>query len=104
MLCTEAFGFQLCVRASGQAGNFRFTLRNTSDHPGHPASVLMAGEYPSAMRAMAEAEQAALALSREQPWPRGKGVPERPVRDLVAGGFAVHRRVTWRDRPALSDA
>ncbi len=61
-LCTESLGFELCVQLSAAPGCFRFIVRRRPDRAGGLSCVLVAGERPSVMQAMAAAERAAAAL------------------------------------------
>lgn len=123
-LCTESLGFELCVQGPTQMGRFRFTVRNRPDLTSGLSSVLVAGDLPSAMQAMAAAERAAAALScrqpgrpslERQPRPPGQGaahqrgtssrVPGGPEHEPAGGGLLVQRRrITVPDVLALSDA
>lgn len=110
-LCTELLGFDLCVRSSAHQGQIHFTVRGKPDHAGDPSFVLLAGERPSAVRAMAAAEWAAVALSRWLPGRLPQGAPPRPAGADPAGSDTdkdaplwrpVPRRVARQDLPALS--
>lgn len=76
-LCTELLGFDLCVRSSAHQGQIHFAVRGKPYHADGPSCVFLAGERPSAVRAMAAAEWAAVALSR---WLPGRLPQQSPLR------------------------
>lgn len=110
-LCTELLGFDLCVRSSAHQGQIHFAVRGKPYHADGPSCVFLAGERPSAVRAMAAAEWAAVALSRWLPGRHPQEAPPRPVGADPAGfdtdkdaphWCPVPRQVARQDLSALS--
>lgn len=86
-LCTKSLGSRLDVQLSARIGFFSFAVSRRPDGAGGASCVLVEGERPSAMQAMAAAELAAADLSCKLPW---RQLPEQHFPPISEG--AAHQR------------